>query len=228
MVPARGPQQRLQGVVIRSSLALHLVNDAVIGELVEVRPRGLLIAVRSNPNVHIATAQGGLVDVADVQQMAGVGSNVTNLHHDIRAETLLDVQVVAIGIRGPKVLIHRKEVGDTGACNGFCQRSENQLARAPDGYTRLGIRTGHRVGPGRIVLNSKGATVHRAAQIQEGHHVRGVVEHSKAAADDRVRASRLVSETYPWAEAGPELLVDVGAIDARNRNSIRRGWIEGR
>ncbi len=40
-------------------------------------------------------------------------------------------------------------------------------------------------------------------------------------------ASRLVSKTYPWAEAGPELLVDIGAIDPRNRDSIRRGWIEG-
>jgi hypothetical protein len=104
-MPACGPEQGLQGIVIGSSLALHLVDDAVVGELVEVRPRGLLITVWSNTNLDIAAAKGGLVDVANVKQMAAVGPHVTNLEHDIRAETLLNIQVVAIGIGRPEILV---------------------------------------------------------------------------------------------------------------------------
>src|SRR5271156_4060452 len=182
MMPVCGPEQRLQGVVIRSSLALNLVNHPVVGEPVEVRPCCLLIAVRSNTNRNIATSQGGLVDVAYVKQMAGVGPDVTNLCDDIGAETLLDIQVVAIGIGRPEFLVHGKKVGDSGACNRIRQRSEDKLAWAPDRYPWQGIRTGHWVYPTWIVLNPKRAAVHCTAQIQEGHDVGRLVEQSKAAA----------------------------------------------
>ena len=47
----------------------------------------------------IAAARGGLVDVADIEQMMGGGSHIPDLGDDIGAETLLDIQVIAIGIR---------------------------------------------------------------------------------------------------------------------------------
>ena len=80
----------------------------------------------------IAAAQCGLVDVADIKQMAGVCSHEPDLADDIRSITLLDIDVVTIGIGRAELIIYRKQVDNPSARNRIRQGGEDLLARRPD------------------------------------------------------------------------------------------------
>jgi len=168
-----------------------------------------------------------LVDVANVEQVTAGRSHISNLSDDIRTKTLLDVKVIAIGIRGAEVWVHREDVDDPGTCDRLCQGSKDELAGSPDRYAGDGIGGGHWVNACRIVLHADGSAILGVFQIEKWDHVGRVIEHTKAAADQGVAvALRLIGKAYARAEAGPELFIDVGPVDTGDGEPVGRGRIE--
>src|SRR5271156_468927 len=128
--------------------------------------------------------------------MASERPHVPELGNDVRAKTLLDVQIEAIGVRGAEVVIHGKEVDDARACDRFGQWGEDELSRSPDIYARQGVGAGHRVNAGGVVLHAVGSTILCAAQIEKWDHVRRVKEHAETAANHGVGETRgLIGKT---------------------------------
>ncbi len=172
-------------------------------------------------------SRGGLVDVANIEQMTGGASNISNLGDGISTKTLLNVQVIATRIRRAEIRIHSKQVDDPSAGNRFGQRGKDKLARTPDIYPRQRIGAGDGIDACWIVLHPKRPPILRAAQIEKRDHVGRVEEHAEAAANQRVgEALGLVGKAHPRAKALPELLINVGPVHTRDSETVGRRRIE--
>ena len=123
-MPRIAAQRNLQRVVAGRGGGVDLVDDAEVGELAEVGPRGLLVAGNVLPfgagdgRGVLVASQGILVDVLQDEVVAAGRAHVADVQLPRFAQALLDVQAEELGVGRFEVAADRVD-GDHVAARGL-------------------------------------------------------------------------------------------------------------
>ena len=176
-----------------------LVNDAVLGVL-GVVGAGYVVAVGVKVSVVEVAAEGGLIEIDELEQVAALAADIANFEDDGFADAFLKIEVVVVGVGGTEVLPDGVDVGKAAGAG----RGED--GRPVGGQQRSGLK-GDRdggVGSDGVAFNAAGTAVKDEAVAEEGRDVDGVVLDAGGAADGEIAdAAGLVSEAATGTEVFP-------------------------
>ena len=220
-VPCIGLQRNLQRVVTGRGGGVDLVDDAEVGELGEVGPRGLLVAEcvsihRYGRGVLVAS-QGILVDVLQDEVVAAGRADITDVQLPSLPQLLFDVETEELDVGCFEVAADRVDGDDVAARRLTLGRRKDRcrLVVVPH-WNRIstGVDAGAvddrliRLGADRVVVRAAGALVGDADVAKVGLPSGLVIVHAEVGADDRAR-KRLVGESDARRDIDLVAVVDV-------------------